>query len=76
MTVKQNSRPKLREKFKASVWCVADAEGVYAYLDVNSPRLKKKDWVDGDKVRVTIEWIGRERGAARKERLSRTTGGA
>ena len=54
-------RVTLRQIFRASVWRVTDAEGGgYAYLDVNSPRLKNKAWRDGDKVRVTVELLRRD----------------
>jgi len=53
--MKRKRTKRVRETFKASVWCVSNAGEVYAYLDVNSPRLKKQDWIDGDQARVTVE---------------------
>lgn len=64
MAIKRGKAKRLHETFRASVWCVQDVKGVYAYLDVNSPRLANNRWIDGDRVRVTVERIAvaRERG--------------
>lgn len=54
-------KKRVREVIYTRVWCAMDFSSVYAYLDLNSPRLRKKDWIDGDRVRVTVERLPRKR---------------
>lgn len=54
------AKRKVRETFKASVFLGNNGEGPY-YLDIVMPVMKRTDWHDGDKVRVTVELLERRK---------------